>query len=96
MSVLTALNPDISQDTYQEAAEDIAAFETSLAEVCVWWRGEGVMWKGEGRLVEGWGVCFSNHHIWYVLLSILFPLPSLPRSLSVMWNYVTRTKLITK
>ena len=42
VSVLTALNPDISQDTYQEAAEDIAAFETSLAEVCVWWRGEGV------------------------------------------------------
>ena len=36
VSVLTALNPDISQDTYlQEAAEGIAAFETSLAEVCV-------------------------------------------------------------
>ena len=35
MSVLTALNPDIPQDTYQQAAEDIAAFETSLAEVCV-------------------------------------------------------------
>ena len=56
VSVLTALNPDISQDTYQEAAEDIAAFETSLAEVCVWWRGEGVMWKGEGGREVGGGV----------------------------------------
>ena len=36
VSVLTALTPDLSQDTYlQEAAEGIAAFETSLAEVCV-------------------------------------------------------------
>ena len=48
VSVLTALNPDISQDTYQEAAEDIAAFETSLAEVCVWWRGEGGVEGGRG------------------------------------------------
>ena len=53
MSVLTALNPDISQDTYQEAAEDIAAFETSLAEVCVWWRGEGEGDVEGGREVGG-------------------------------------------
>ena len=50
VSVLTALNPDISQDTYQEAAEDIAAFETSLAEVCVCVCGGGRGGRGKG----GW------------------------------------------